>query len=100
MARRDREPDAAFHFLAEDERDNEIAAAHRLELGERQQRRRQWRGRMDRSRHMGVAEVEHIGAGGIKERGGQCIDALAPADQRRLPAARNAANGCSAVSNV
>jgi hypothetical protein len=43
---------------------------------------------MDRRRHMGIAEVEHIGAGGIEERGGQCIDALAPADQCRLLAAR------------
>ncbi len=42
---------------------------------------------MDRRRHMGVAEVEHVGAGGIEERGAERIDALAPAEQCRLLAA-------------
>jgi len=35
---------------------------------------------------MGIAKIEHIGAGGIEERGVERIDALAPADQGRLPA--------------
>ena len=35
---------------------------------------------------MRVAEVEHISACGIEERGGERIEALGPADHRRLPA--------------
>ena len=42
---------------------------------------------MDRGRHMGIAEVEHIGARGIEKRGVERVDALAPADQARLAAA-------------
>ena len=42
---------------------------------------------MDRGRHMGIAEVEHIGARGIEKRRVERVDALAPADQARLAAA-------------
>ena len=87
MARRHRKPDAAFHFLAEHESQKQIAAAYALQLGDRQQCRRQGRGRMDRSRHVGIAEIEHIGARGIEKRRAERIDALVPADQSRLPAA-------------
>ena len=52
------------------------------------QRRHQRRGRMDRRGHVGIAKVEHIGAGGVEERRAERIDALAPADQCRLLAAR------------
>ena len=36
---------------------------------------------------MGVAEIEHIGAGRVEKRRAQRIDTLGPADDRRLPAA-------------
>ena len=75
----------------------EIAAAHGLQLGQRQQRRRHRRGRMDRGRHMGIAEVEDIGAGGIEERCIERIDALAPADDRRLLAAGKRRSDASAI---
>ena len=38
-------------------------------------------------RQVGVAIVEDVGAGGVEERGAQRIDALAAADDGRLPAA-------------
>jgi len=54
-----------------------------FELGQRQQRRNERRGGMDRGGDVGVAEIEHVGAGGIDERGAERIDALAPAEHRR-----------------
>src|SRR5271156_157082 len=87
MARRHRKPDAALDLLAKHESKNEIAAANALQLAERQQRRRERRGRMYHGRDMGIAEVEHVGAGGIEKRRAQRVDALAPSDNRRLPAA-------------
>ena len=42
---------------------------------------------MDDGRQVRVAIVEHVGAGGIQEGGAQGVDALGPADDRRLLAA-------------
>ena len=87
MARRDRKADAGLDFIAEDEAEQQLAATHLLQLGERQQRRRHRRGRMDHGAQMGVAEVVDIGAGGVEESRGERIDALAAPDHGRLPAA-------------
>ena len=57
------------------------------QLGHRQHGRRERRGRMHDRRQVGVAIVEDVGAGGVEEGGTQRIDALAAADDRRLPAA-------------
>ncbi len=102
MARRHRKPDPAFDLLAEHEGEQKIAAADALHLGERQQRRRHRRGRMDHRRHMGVAEVEHVGARRVEEGRAQGVDALATADNCRLLAAgewkRATASAISIVS--
>jgi hypothetical protein len=87
MARRHRESDTALHFLTEHKGEQYITAAHALQFGKGEKRRRQRRGRMDRGRNMRVAKVENVSAGGVEECRAQRIDALAPADQRRLAAA-------------
>src|SRR5205807_2678378 len=77
MARRDDAADPAFDLEAEDESAQQLGAADPPELGEREQRRRYRRGRMDHRSEMSVAKVEHVGAGGIEEGRAQRIDALA-----------------------
>ena len=90
MARRDRKPDAGLNLVAEDEGEQQIRPAHLPQFGQRQQRRRHRRGRMDHGAHMGVAEIMDVGAGGIEERRAQRIDALgcgrrwSPACRRRI----------------
>jgi hypothetical protein len=87
MAWRHRKPDSAFNLGAEHESENEIAAAHASEFTEREQGRGHRGGRVNYGRHVGVAEVEHIGARGIEKGGGKRIEAFAAPDHRRLLAA-------------
>ncbi len=77
VRRRHRQPDAARNLLADHQREQEVAAADHLRLGERQQRGHDRRGRVDRGRHVGIAEIEHVGARGIDEGSGQRIEPLA-----------------------
>ena len=87
MRGRDRQRDARLHFLAQHERGEQVRPTHAAHLGERQQRGRDGRSRMDHGAHMRIAEVEHVRAGGIEKRSAQHVDALTAADHRRLPAA-------------
>jgi len=73
--------------LPEHEGEDRITAADALKLAQRQQSRRQRRGGMNDRRHMGIAEIEHIGARGIEKRRVQRVDPRAPADNRRLSSA-------------
>jgi hypothetical protein len=47
MAGRDREPDSGLDLVAEDKGQQKIGPAHLPQFGQRQQRRRDRRGRMD-----------------------------------------------------
>jgi hypothetical protein len=69
VLRRDREPDASLHLLAEDEGEQQIRPAHPAQLGQREHRGRHRRSRMDHSAQMGVAEIMDIGGGGVEEAG-------------------------------
>ena len=87
MLGRDGKADAAFDLLPDREAEQQVAPADAPQFGERQQRRRNRRGRMDHGAQMGVAEVVDIGAGGVEEGGAQRVDALATPDDGRLLAA-------------
>ena len=69
VAGRDGAADAAFDLDAENERQQQLDAAHAAQLGEREQRRRHWSGRMDDGRNVCVAKIEHVGGGRVEERG-------------------------------
>jgi hypothetical protein len=86
MAGRDGVADPAFELDAEPEGEQQLGAAHASQLGQREQRRRHRRGRMNDGRKMGVAEIEHVGAGRVQKGRAQGIRALAAADDGRLPA--------------
>ena len=66
----------ACDLVAEDEGEQQIGPAHLAQFGERKQRRRHRRGRMDHGAQMRVAEIMDIGGGGIEEGRAQRIDAL------------------------
>ena len=77
---RDRIAEPAFDLDAEHEGVQQRRAGDRLRLGEREQRRRDRRGRMDDGRVMRVVEVEHVPARRVDECGAQHVEPVAPAD--------------------
>ena len=86
MAGGDRPSDPAFELDAKNERQQQLGAGQRPQLGEREQRRGDRRGGMNDGRNVGVAEIERIGARGVQECRAQGIHAFAPADDGGLPA--------------
>ena len=86
VAGRDGAADPALQLDAEQEGEQQVGPGHAPQLCQRQQRRRHRRGRMDHGRQVGVAEIEHVGAGRIQEGRAQRIDALSAADDGRLSA--------------
>jgi hypothetical protein len=93
MTRRDRAADAALDLEAQREGQEQVRPADAADLGESQQRRRQRRSRVDDRRQMGVAIVEDVGPCRVQEGGGERVDTLGASDDRRLPAARELAQG-------
>ena len=65
---------------------NSSAPRHAPQLGEREQRRRDRRGRMNDGRNVGVVEIERVGARRVQERRAQGIHAFASTDDGGLPA--------------
>ena len=93
MAGGNRASDPAFELDAENECQQQLGAGHRPQLGEREQRRGDRRGRMDDRRNMGVAEIERIGARRVQECRAQAIHAFAAADDGGLPQMRELGEG-------
>jgi hypothetical protein len=86
VAGKDRAADPAFDLDAEHEGCEQIATGDRPQLGEREQRRRDRRGRMNGGRDVGIVEIEDVGARRVQERRAQRVHALVAADDDRLPA--------------
>jgi hypothetical protein len=84
VAGRNGTPDPAFDLDAENERQQQFDAAHAAQLRQREQRRRDWSGRMDDGRDMGVAKIQNVGCGRVEKGRAQRVYAFATTDQGRL----------------
>ncbi len=87
VAGRDSAADPAFDLDAENERLQQLNAAHAAQLRQREQRRRDGGSRMDDRPHMRVAKIKHVRSGGVEKGRAQRIDTLAAPDHDRLRAA-------------